>query len=473
MAAKEFIVAIELGSSKIVGVAGRKNQDGSITILAEAKEESSSFISKGTVYKVPQTVKGINDIITKLKAKLQQDITQVYIGIAGQSIHSVHNKIQEDFETFTRVTPQMINQMWDKNREMAYLDQIITTAVPQEYKVDNRIEVDPEGIECTCLEGNFLNVLCREKFFTTLTECFKEAQVQVVDTYLSPLPLGDSVLTDNEKNSGCVLVDLGAGTTTISVYYKNILRHLAVVPLGGNNITKDITSLKVDESQAEQLKLKYGNAYAEDSEIDEDLSYQIDQERTVKSIEFMKIVEGRLREIVENAWNQVPMEYVEKLLGGIILTGGVSNMKNIDKAFREYTPIKKIRIASFVTHTIFSNSQNIPEHDGTMNTVLGILAKGNENCAGQEINGQEDIFGKETFVNEPEEKPAPTTIITTPPAKEQIASGVVVIPPKPQEEKNETPKEKFPQEEAKKNSNSGFGKKLQNLWKKLLEEEDE
>ncbi len=466
MAAKEFIVAIELGSSKITGVAGRKNSDGSITILAEAKEDSSSFINRGTVYKVPQTIKGINDILTKLKQKLKQDISKVYVGIGGQSIHSVRNQIIEEFEEETRVTSEMIDQMWDKNRETVYQDQMITTAIPQEYRVDNNLEVDPEGIQCSRLEGNFLNILCREKFFSTLTQCFKEAKVPVVDTYLSPLPLADSVLMDNEKNSGCVLVDIGAGTTTVSVYYKNILRHLAVIPLGGNNITKDISSLKVDESVAEELKFKYGNAYADENEIDDEKLYEIDSERSVKSTEFIRIVEGRLREIIENVWHQVPSDYAEKLLGGLIITGGVSNMKNIDQAFREYTPMKKIRIAKFVTQSILSNAPDVPARDGTMNTVLGILAKGDENCAGAEINAQEDLFNDPKIEEQEQEPPLS-------PAKEptRTTGGVISAPPVHPSDEEQSKMDETKGKDSKE-QNKSFGQKLKKFFDSMLKEDE-
>ena len=138
--------------------------------------------------------------------------------------------------------------------------------------------------------------------------------------YISPIALADSVLTEAEKRSGCALVDLGADTTTVSVYSKNILRHLAVIPLGSNNITKDIASLQMEESDAEKMKLKYASAYTENADIDNDLMLPIDNERKVDSRKFIEIVESRLEEIVANVWYQVPAEYSDKLLGGIILT---------------------------------------------------------------------------------------------------------------------------------------------------------
>lgn len=121
--------------------------------------------------------------------------------------------------------------------------------------------------------------------------------------YLAPLALADSVLTETEKRSGCALIDLGADTTTVSVYSKNVLRHLAVIPMGGNNITKDIASLQMEERDAEKMKLKYASAYTENNDIDNNLKYSIGQDRQVECRKFVEIVEGRLEEIIANVWS--------------------------------------------------------------------------------------------------------------------------------------------------------------------------
>jgi cell division protein FtsA len=190
------------------------------------------------------------------------------------------------------------------------------------------------------------------------------------------------------------LVDIGSDTTTISVYSKNISRHLAVIPLGSNNITKDIASLQMEESDAEKLKLKYACAYTDNSDIDSSLMLTIDHDRQIESHKFIEIVESRLEEIIQNVRYQIPSDYYDKLLGGIILTGGGSNMKEIEKAFATHTNIEKIRIAKFVTQTIISSDASINAKNGTMNTILGLLAKGEQNCAGSAVdpNG-EDLFG--------------------------------------------------------------------------------
>ena len=159
MAAKDIIVAIELGSSKMTGIAGKKNLDGSIQVLAVVKEDSSSFIRKGVVYNIEKTAQCLTNIVKKLTAQLKTEITQVYVGIGGQSIRGVRNVITKDLPADTLVTQDMIIELMDSNRNMRYPDQEILDVAVQEYKVDAQYQTDPVGIQCTHLEGNFLNIL--------------------------------------------------------------------------------------------------------------------------------------------------------------------------------------------------------------------------------------------------------------------------------------------------------------------------
>ena len=392
MAVKEFIVAIELGSSKVTGIAGKKNLDGSIQVLAYVSEDSSMFIRKGVVYNIDKTAQCLTSIVNKLQKQLKTVITQVYVGVGGQSIRSIRNVTAKDLPGETLVTQDMVIELMDANRNVNYPDQEILDAAVQEYKVDSQFQLDPVGIQCSRIEGNFLNILQRKSFYKNLNKCFETAEINVAEMYLAPLALADSVLTETEKRSGCTLVDLGADTTTVSVYFKNILRHLAVIPLGMNNITKDIASLQMEESDAEKMLLKYGSAYTENNDIDNNLKYSIDSERQVEMRKFIEIVEGRLEEIIANVWCQVPEDYCDKLLGGIILTGGGANMKNIETAFINHTHIEKIRIAKSPTQTILSNHEDIKSRNGMMNTVLGLLIKGDINCAGEAIDPNGNLF---------------------------------------------------------------------------------
>ncbi|MCI6703314.1 MAG: cell division protein FtsA [Prevotellaceae bacterium] len=422
MPAKEFIVAIELGSSKITGIAGKKNNDGSISVLHVVTEDSSSFIRKGIIYNIDKTGACLAEIINKLKAALKSEISHIYVGVGGQSIRSVRNVIVKEMDgDGAIITQDMVNELMDANRSMIYPDQEILDAVTQEYKVDAQYQLDPVGVQCKRLEGNFLNILWRKAFYRKLNQCFDNAGIAICEMFLAPMAMADSVLTEAEKRVGCVLIDLGAETTTVSVYFKNILRHLVVIPLGGNNITKDIASQQIEEGDAEKMKLKYASAYTANGDIDKEQSYPIDKERSIDSLLFVEIVEARMEEIIVNAWNQVPAEYKGKLLGGIILTGGGSNMKNIERAFHNHTNVDKIRVAGFVRQVIHSSHPAIEARNGSMNTILGLLAKGNMNCAGPDLKSGGDLFGtnKPTVLST-------TDIHSSPRQANEIETGVVM-----------------------------------------------
>lgn len=482
----EFIVAIELGSSKITGIAGKKNIDGSIKVLAVVKEDSSQCIRKGVVYNIDKTAQCLTNIINKLKTALKTEITHVYVGVGGQSIRSVRNIIIKDLPADTIITQGMINELMDANRGMSYPEQEILDAATQEYKVDAQYQLDPAGIQASRLEGNFLNILCRKTFYRNLNTCFDKAGIAIAEMYLAPLALAESVLSEAERRSGCLLIDIGADTTTVLVYFKNIVRHLAVIPLGSNNITKDIATMQMEEQEAEKLKIKYASAYTDNIDIDNTLKLPIDQERSIDSRRFIEIVEGRLEEIIENAWFQVPSEYVDKLLGGIILTGGGSNLKEIERAFRNHTHVEKIRIAKFVSHTITSSSPEINEHNGTMNTILGLLIKGDLNCAGKELSPDGSLFGENG-----EEKQKPTTAdIHQVPRSPVETSGTGVVMTEAEKRAAEEKKRKQEEEEEarrkaeeeaqriaeEKKKNSWFNKALRGVkefGKKVMSEDEE
>lgn len=347
---KEFIIAIELGSSKMTGIAGKKNLDGSITILAVAKEDSTLCIRKGVVYNIDKTTTALTNLVKKLKNNLKTEIAKVYVGIGGQSLRSIKNTIVREQPEEAIITQDMVDSILDSNRAMTYTDQKILEAAIQEYKVDMQYQIDPIGIECKRLEGNFLNILWRRSFYNKLEKCFESAHIRIADMYIAPLILAENVLTEVERRAGCMLVDLGADTTTVSVYWHNILRHLAVIPLGSNNITKDIASLQIeeklqiDENEAETIKLRYASALTENTDSNDLQNITISGDRNIDSATLADIVEARIEEIIENVWMQVPNEYADKLmLGGIILTGGGANMRNMEKAFQHYTHINKVR----------------------------------------------------------------------------------------------------------------------------------
>ena len=268
MATTEFIAAIELSSSKISGIAGKKNSDGSIQVLAYAREDASSFIHKGVIYNIDKTAQALTSIINKLESQLNNSIAKVYVGIGGQSLRTVKNAVSRVLEEEGIISQELVDAIIYENLEVPLMDMSVLDVAPQEYKIDNNLQADPVGVAGKRITGNFLNIVARASLKKNLEHSFEQAKVEIADLLIAPIALANAVLTESEMRSGCALVDFGADTTTVSVYKNNILRFLSVLPLGGNNITRDITALQMEEAEAEQLKLKYGDMLYEEEETE-------------------------------------------------------------------------------------------------------------------------------------------------------------------------------------------------------------
>ena len=381
MATTEFIAAIELGSSKVAGIAGRKNSDGSMQVLAYAKEDSSSFIRKGIIYNLDKTAQSLTSIINKLEGDLKNSIAKVYVGIGGQSLRTVRNVVSRDLNEETIITQELVDAICDENLEIPLVDMDILDVAPQEYKIGNNLQADPVGVAGSHIEGRFLNIVARASIKKNLERCFEQAKIEIADLMIAPLVTANAVLTESERRSGCALIDFGADTTTISVYKNNILRFLTVLPLGGNSITRDITSLQMEEEEAERLKIAYGNAVYEENEEEEGATCQLeDGNRSIELRVLNNIIEARTEEIIANVWNQIQNSgYDDKLLSGLILTGGAANLKSLDEMLRKRSKIEKVRTARNIRNTVHAGSDLIKK-DGTHNTMLGLLFEGKENC---------------------------------------------------------------------------------------------
>lgn len=269
----------------------------------------------------------------------------------------------------------------------------------------NSLLTDPVGVSTDFIEGRYLNIIGRHTLKGNIKQCFRSAGYEIADYLLAPLVTANAVLNENEIRSGCALVDLGADTTTVSVYKNKILRHLAVIPLGGSNVTKDICSQQIEEEDAEQLKLHYGKACIEDVNNEEENTeqkYTAEGKYSIEASMLDNIIEARVQEIIDNVWNQIKLStYNDKLMAGIILTGGGSNMPDIEKAFRRTTKIDKIRIAR--NGQIAVNGGIALREDGTQNTLVGLLAAGKENCCKIDPHKQINMFDQQEEEKKKEE----------------------------------------------------------------------
>lgn len=385
MATTDFIAAIELSSSKISGIAGKKNSDGSLQVLAYTREDASSFVHKGVIYNIDKAAQALTSIVNKLEGQLNNSIAKVYAGIGGQSLRTVKNAVSRTLEEESIISQELVDEICDENRTIPLIEMSVLDVAPQEYKIDNTLQVEPVGATGQYITGQFLNIVSRASLKKNLEHSFEQAKIEIADDLLvTPIALSKVMLTESEMRSGCALVDFGADTTTISVFKNNILRYLGVLPLGGNNITRDITSLQMEDEDAEKLKRQYGDALYEEETNETPAVCTLEDGRNIELNLLNDIIGARTEEILANVWNLLQLSgYEEKLFSGVVFTGGGANLKNLEKAFCKISKIEKVKTALFVNSPVHSQVEELPK-DGMQNTLLGLLAAGNENCCLQE-----------------------------------------------------------------------------------------
>jgi len=405
-AEKDIIVAVELGSTAIRAIAGKREPDGTMRILAIAQEETTDSIRKGLVDNIDKTTQAISHVVKKINEELGIFVTRVFVGLSGQSLRTMENKVPYQFVEKTIITNDVIDQLKEINNDVVYPQAKIHDVIPQEYRIGNRNVQDPVGMQCEHIEARFVNVVARTGVSDNIERCIRNAGLEMADLFISPICLADCLLSANEKRSGCALVDMGADTTTISVYYSNILRHLVVIPLGGNNVTTDITTKSIEQGEAEQLKLKYGTAWHENEEEPNKNKIQISFDRTITEDELSNIIEARYEEIIVNIWAHIE-PYKDKLLSGILLTGGASKAKNLTKAIKECTHSdKQIRLAKGLPLNITLAPNVHVTEDSNLYTLMALLLKGDQNCTGETPAVPQDIFTEEVKEETVDEKAA-------------------------------------------------------------------
>ncbi len=398
---KDFIVAIELASSKIKGVAGQK-KDGTMQILAYAEDDTAGCIKRGAVYNIEKTYQSVNNIIHKLESVLNTKISRAYVGIGGQSMRSYKSIIKRDLLTQSFISNELIDAISQESQEIPYSDYEVIDNYPQEFIIDsNSISDTPVGVMGTNVEGEFLNIIAKTKLRTNVETVFANANMEIAEQLIAPLQLANNVLTDAEKRSGCALVDLGADTTTLVVYKNNIVRYLVTIPLGSNNINKDLATLPIDEAETEDVKLKYGDA-CQDTERVEDAeiqTYTTSDGRTFDVTLIKNVIEARMGEIIANVNNQIiNSDYSGKLLAGLVITGGGSNMKNIVDAFTKSTKIDKVRIANKVNQSIIKTEDagSIVLDKAENTSILSLLLGGTEPCGGEGLDNTQAVIDQQT-----------------------------------------------------------------------------
>jgi cell division protein FtsA len=332
----KIVVGLDIGTTKVCALVGRRNEFGKLEILGMGKAPSEGVV-RGIVSNIDKTVDAITKAIRQAEEQSGISIGVVNVGIAGQHIKSLqHNGSITRQVTDHEITIDDVNRLSnDMYRLVTPPGSEIIHVMPQEYKVDYEEGiVDPVGMSGVRLEGNFHIITAQANAISNIKKCVSRAGLEIDNLILEPLASCMSVLSDEEKEAGVALVDIGGGTTDLAIFKDNIIRHTAVLPFGGNIITSDIKQgCMVMQNQAEQLKVKFGKAIAEEASENEIVSIPGLRDRTPKEISLKNlayIIEARMEEIVELIYAEIVRSgFSNQLAAGIVVTGGGAQLQNL------------------------------------------------------------------------------------------------------------------------------------------------
>ncbi|TGD82648.1 cell division protein FtsA [Hymenobacter wooponensis] len=332
----KIVVGLDIGTTKICALVGRKNEFGKLEILGMGKAVSEGVV-RGIVSNIDKTVDAIKKAIRQAEEQSGINIGVVNVGIAGQHIRSLqHNGSITRASSDNEITLDDVNRLTnDMYRLVTPPGSEIIHVMPQDYKVDYEEGImDPVGMSGVRLEGNFHIITAQSTAINNINKCVTKAGLEIDNLILEPLASSMSVLSDEEKEAGVALIDIGGGTTDLAIFKDGIIRHAAVLPFGGNIVTSDIKQgCLVMQNQAEQLKVKFGKAIAEEASEYEIVSIPGLRDRAPKEISLKNlayIIEARMEEIVELVYAEIQrLGFQDKLAAGIVLTGGGSQLQNL------------------------------------------------------------------------------------------------------------------------------------------------
>jgi cell division protein FtsA len=332
----DLVVGLDIGTTKIAAIVGYKNEFGKVEILSIGKAESLG-VQRGVVANIEQTIESINNAIKIAADKADIDIEEVIVGIAGQHIKSMQHRGMITRKSLDEEVNQndVDNLIDNMHRLVMSPGEEIIHVIPQEYIIDNEGGIrNPIGHSGIRLEGNFHIITGQVSAVKNIFKCVTRAKLTTVDLHLEPLASADAVLSDEEKEAGIVLLDIGGGTTDVAIFYDGIIRHTAVIPFGGNIITDDIKEgCGIIKTHAEQLKMRFGSALAQENQMNEVISIPGLRGRPHKEISvntLAQIIQARMEEILEFVLFEIKNSGFErKLAGGIVVTGGGSLLKHL------------------------------------------------------------------------------------------------------------------------------------------------
>ncbi len=378
----EYIAAVDIGTTKIVSLVARKEPDGNLRIVGYGSTPSKG-VKRGVVMNIEETAVSIAEAIRQAKEKSGIDFKDVFVGIAGQHIKSMKNRHSKHIKTTdNEITKadidELISDMYNISLEAG---EEIIHVIPQNYIVDSESGIrNPVGMFGKKLEANYHIVVGQTSSAKNMSRCAGKVGLNIIKLILEPLASADAVLTEDEKEAGVALVDIGGGTTDLAIYYDNVIRHTAVIPFGGNIITNDIKEgCSILLRQAEDLKIKFGSALGDLSPEDKVVSIPGISGREPKEISFKTlayIIQARMEEIIDTIAFEIENSgYMSKLGAGIAVTGGGALLKNLPQLMKFRTGLD-VRIG-YPKHLVLGQDSQILNQP-MFATSVGLLLKGLE-----------------------------------------------------------------------------------------------
>lgn len=376
-----IIVGLDIGTTKVVAIAGRKNEFGKLEILGFGKAESAG-VSHGVVMNIEQCIRSIEESIKRcLDSNPSLEINDVYVGIAGQHIKSLQTRGDRVRLSATEEINKADIDLLIHDQYKTYLpagDQIIDV-IPQDFVVDNTPAVlDPIGMSGVKIGANFHIISGDKNAIRNIGRCVDKSGLKIRDLVLQPLASAAAVMNDEDLEAGVAIVDIGGGTTDLAVFYDGMLKHTAVIPYAGVNISNDIRNgLGVLKAQAEQLKTQFGTALANEANANAFITIPGLRGMPAKEISVKNlahIIQARMTEILDHVVYHLKLVGLDKkLLGGIILTGGGAQLKNLIQ-LTEYVTGMGARLGYPNEHLAGSNAEGL--QNPMFATCVGLILRG-------------------------------------------------------------------------------------------------
>ena len=379
MERKNYIVAVDLGSSTVAVAVGEKNAEGLVEVLSLVSKPVEG-VHAGRIENIELVSQAIREAVAETEQTLNIRITEAYAGISGEFVRCArHTDHVFVYDPQNGVNQKDVEALFDRMRNVqAPDDETIMERVPQNYLVDDSQEVrNPVGSFGRKLSSTFNFILCLKTPIQRLDMALKRLGIKLLDVIPDALATPESVLAPDEKEEGVAVVDLGAGVTDVTVYYRNVVRYVASIPMGASAINRDIRTMSVPEKHVESLKIKYGSAVAELAPEDKLVRVNGRTARDAKDILLRNLataIEARVTDIVEFVQQEIKDSgYADRLACGLVLTGGGAKLKDIDELFRRLTGMD-VRVAQ--PDSGITERSKARCADPASATVVGILLKG-------------------------------------------------------------------------------------------------